>query len=196
MRDVGRTYNMNTAASQDRLRQKLHMSDLVWFLAYPLYQVIGTIRHEGSHAIVGILEGHRVKEFVFLPRFGGRPWVIWGYVRFDGQYSWLTSAAPYFCDIITFALAFYLLHTYIFKRHWVWMNVVAIGLFGPLINSVYNYTTLFYTWGDLNHLVAVLPRIVVHSYFLATIMAYVAGTIFVLLGARLRCPGNKRPTTE
>jgi hypothetical protein len=33
----------------------LKKTDLLWLLAYPIYQIIGTIRHEGSHALAGLL---------------------------------------------------------------------------------------------------------------------------------------------
>jgi hypothetical protein len=41
--------------------------DLLWILAYPAYQIIGTIRHEGSHALAAMAEGVEVKKFVFWP---------------------------------------------------------------------------------------------------------------------------------
>lgn len=170
------------------MRQKIRTSDLLWLLAYPFYQVIGTIRHEGSHALVGILEGANVADFVFLPRFGGRAWVVWGHVSFHGPHSWLTSAAPYFCDLVTFVLSFLLLYACVVKRHWLWINVVAIGLLGPVFNSLWNYAKLFHpygVYGDANHLVAVLPPMLVHSYFLLTITAYVVGTTLILKGAPL-----------
>ena len=168
------------------MRQKIHTSDLLWLLAYPLYQVIGTIRHEGSHALAGILEGAQVTEFVFLPRFGGRTLVVWGHVSFNGVTSWLTSAAPYFCDLITFILAFLLLYACVVKPHWLWINVVAIGLVGPIANSVWNYAKLFHPYGiygDTNYLVDVLPPPLVHSYFLLTIIPYLWGTMLILKGS-------------
>jgi len=30
----------------------LQKRDLLWILAYPIYQIIGTIRHEGSHLLL------------------------------------------------------------------------------------------------------------------------------------------------
>jgi hypothetical protein len=41
--------------------------DLLWSLAYPVYQIIGTIRHEGSNALAATAEGVEVKKFVFWP---------------------------------------------------------------------------------------------------------------------------------
>jgi hypothetical protein len=40
----------------------LQKRDMLWILAYPIYQIIGTIRHEGSHALVALLEGARVTD--------------------------------------------------------------------------------------------------------------------------------------
>ena len=50
--------------------------DLLWGPAYPVYQIIGTIRHEGSHALAATAEGARVTNFVFWPSFdlGGFQW--------------------------------------------------------------------------------------------------------------------------
>ncbi len=37
-----------------RTQQRFQKSDLFALLAYPLYQVIGTVRHEASHALVAL----------------------------------------------------------------------------------------------------------------------------------------------
>ena len=77
--------------------------DLLWILAYPVYQIIGTIRHEGSHALAAMAEGAEAKKFVFWPNFDlGR--FHWGYVDW-GYSTWFATAAPYFCDLITFFVA-------------------------------------------------------------------------------------------
>jgi hypothetical protein len=49
--------------------------DLLWALAYPVYQIIGTLRHEGSHALAAMAEGAKVTKSVFWPNFhlGGTP---------------------------------------------------------------------------------------------------------------------------
>jgi hypothetical protein len=49
-----------------RIQQQFQRSDLFWLLAYPLYQVIGTTRHEASHA-VAMEEGATIAQFVVLP---------------------------------------------------------------------------------------------------------------------------------
>src|SRR5262245_8039879 len=126
------------------MRQKLRTRDLLWLLAYPLYQIVGTIRHEGSHALVGFVEGAHITEFMFLPRFDEKAWIIWGHVSFDDATSWPTYAAPYFCDLVIFILAFLLLYFCTLKHHWLWINVIALGLFSPLFNSVWNYAKLLH----------------------------------------------------
>lgn len=80
-------------------------TDLLWTLAYPLYQTIGTIRHEGGHALVAWLQGAEIEEFVFIPRIRGDIF-YWGYVRWVGNTNWLATAAPYFLDLLTFAIFF------------------------------------------------------------------------------------------
>ena len=55
--------------------------DLLWFLAYPVYQTIGTLRHEGSHALAAMAEGAEVTKLVFWPSFsnGRFYWVFRGH---------------------------------------------------------------------------------------------------------------------
>ena len=43
--------------------------DFLWLLLYPVYQTIGTFRHEGSHALAAMAEGAEVTQFVFWPSF-------------------------------------------------------------------------------------------------------------------------------
>jgi hypothetical protein len=41
--------------------------DAPWLLALPIYRIIGTARHEGSHALVALLHGATITEFRILP---------------------------------------------------------------------------------------------------------------------------------
>ena len=59
-------------------------SDWLWLLAYPLYQILGTIRHEAGHALAAWLQGAEITEFVFLPGMRGEIF-YWGYVRWTGE---------------------------------------------------------------------------------------------------------------
>ncbi|NIN63998.1 MAG: hypothetical protein GTO63_04630, partial [Anaerolineae bacterium] len=61
------------------MRQQLARKDLVWLLATPLYILIGTLRHELSHAIVALLLGAQIERLVFWPTWSETGF-RWGYV--------------------------------------------------------------------------------------------------------------------
>jgi len=161
------------------IRHTLGRRDLLWILAYPLYQLIGTFRHEGSHALAAVLQGATLERFVFWPTWSGSSF-RWGYVSWSGATNWVAIAAPYLCDLATFVV-FYLVCTRLcFKRHWVWVNLVAIGLISPLVNSAYNYVNGQRGCGDVGRLPGPLPGPVVHAYFAVTLALYVAGLFLTL----------------
>jgi len=166
---------MRFLSSAPDVRHRFEWRDSVWLLAYPLYQTIGTIRHEGAHAVAILLEGGRVDEFVFWPTWGER--FYWGYVRWSGRADWLVSAAPYLLDLITFAV-FYLICTRArIRQHQLWVNLAAIGLISPSINSGYRYVSSFFRVGDLTPVMAALPPLVVHAYFILTLALYVLASV-------------------
>lgn len=151
---------------------KFTRRDLWWLLAYPAYQIIGTIRHEGSHALAVLLEGGTVREFVFWPTWGEK--FYWGYVRWSGSgVTWITSFAPYLVDLVTFAV-FYALCTRVAMRRWLWVNLAIVGLVSPLINSGYRYASSFVRDGDLAPVMRALPDATVHAYFIGTLALYAA----------------------
>jgi hypothetical protein len=158
-------------------------SDLLWIFAYPIYQVVGTIRHEGSHALAGYLEGLTIKKFVFLPYLRNGH-LIWGHVDFNGSFSWLTIFAPYLCDLITFLIVFFLCLLVSFRQRWVWLNLIALGIISPFANSLYNYLGGFSSNNDVGYLLTVLPRYAVHVYFICTLCAYVVGFIIIFSFSR------------
>ena len=164
------------------MRHHLHRKDLLWLLAYPLYQLIGSLRHEASHALVAVLQGARIQEFVSLPTRSG-PTFRWGYVSWSGSTSWVATAAPYLCDLAAFALFLLICARWRLRRHWVWVNLLAIGLVSPLVNSAYNYLNGLRGCGDVGRLLGTLPWQVVHIYFAATLALYVAG-LFLTLSPR------------
>ncbi len=175
------------AKSAQRPRHRFLRSDLVWLLAYPAYQIIGTIRHEGAHALAVLAEGGRVLRFVFWPTWDRQ--FFWGYVSWSGRIDWLVSAAPYLLDLLTFAV-FYLICTRAgIRRHWVWVNLCVIGLVSPLVNSGYRYLSSFFRAGDLTSVYAAVPAAVVHGYFIFTVALYAA----VLIRMQRRSI-NERPT--
>jgi hypothetical protein len=154
-------------------------TDLLWILAYPIYQLIGTFRHEASHALVAVLEGARITEFVFWPTRG-----FWGYVKWEGPITSTTIGAPYVCDLMIFIFFFGLCMAARFERRWVWLNAVVVGMISPFINSGYNY------WGglrgpnDVGKLLENLPPIFVHTYFLLTMGLYLVGLVVVFKWSR------------
>ncbi|MBW2248894.1 MAG: hypothetical protein JRF62_17295 [Deltaproteobacteria bacterium] len=173
----------------------LQKRDLLWILAYPIYQIIGTIRHEGSHALVALLEGARVTEFVFWPsitKYG----FYWGYVRITGSTDWVFLAAPYLVDLLTFTVFFCVcmwllirrkwiwLMWLLIRRKWIWLNLVIIGLISPLANSLYNYLGSPEPNTDVGKLLDVLPGVVVHGYFWLTLSLYILGIFLVFKFSR------------
>lgn len=151
----------------------LRWRDLLWILAYPLYQLIGTFRHEASHAFVAVLQGARIREFVFWPTSTGSNF-SWGYVSWSGSTDWVATAAPYLCDVATFAALFVVCTRLRFRRHWVWVNLVAVGLVSPLVNSAYNYVTGLRGRGDVAALLGELWSPGVHCLFAVTLLGYLA----------------------
>ncbi|MFC1702990.1 hypothetical protein ACFLZO_00820 [Patescibacteria group bacterium] len=159
------------------MRHVFHRHDLIWVLAFPVYQIIGTIRHEASHALVVLAEGGTVLKFVFWPTWHER--FYWGYVQWSGSASWLVSAAPYLIDLLTFAV-FYLICTKVaMRRHWVWVNVYMIGLISPLVNSGYRYISNFFRTGDLTSVMTSVPPRIVHAYFILTLFAYGTALLWI-----------------
>ena len=155
-------------------------TDLFWLLAYPIYQTIGTIRHEGGHAIAALLQGAEITKFVFLPSWHAGTFYF-GYVIWRGETDWLTLAAPYFLDLLTFAVFFLICFRLPFKRHWLWLNLVIIGMISPLVNSGYLYQRSFSasSVNDIVRLLAEIPAFPIHVYFITTLTLYTLGLILV-----------------
>ena len=153
----------------------MRRKDLLWILAYPVYQIIGTIRHEGSHALAAMAEGAEVTKFVFWPNFdlGG---FQWGYAGWNGSTTWFTTAAPYFCDLITFFVALLIILEVKPQRRRLWLNILIIGIVSPLVNSAYNYSGgLRGSFNDVGELLWVLNPLAVHLYFAVTLVFYAWG---------------------
>jgi len=153
---------------------RLRFSDLLWLLAYPVYQILGTLRHEGSHAIAAVLQGAKITEFVFWPTMRERG-LYWGYVNFLEETNWLVLAAPYFMDLVTFVLFFVICMRIRFRRKWIWLNLIIIGMISPFVNSLYNYLGSKNSYNDVGRLFADLPRGIIHGYFILTLIFYVVG---------------------
>jgi hypothetical protein len=152
--------------------QKILSRDWPWLFAYPAYQIVGTFRHEASHALSVLLEGGRVTKFVFWPTWDRG--FFWGYVQWAGKASWVTSAAPYLVDLLTFVIFYFVCTRTRVKSHWFWVNLYIIGLVSPLINSGYRYGSNFFRTGDLTSVMKAVPPAAVHAYFILTLVFYVA----------------------
>ncbi len=162
---------------------QLRLTDLWWILAYPVYQIFGTIRHEGSHAIAASLEGAKVTKFVIYPQTDlGR--FTWGYTEWQGgDPGWFTDAAPYLGDLIWFALFFFLLTRINWgDLHLVWLNLAIIGLLSPLVNSFSQWMIGIFgsKEADVAKWLAECPDFFVHAYFFLTCGAYVLAILAIL----------------
>lgn len=179
------------------MRWRIKLTDLIWILAYPVYQLLGTFRHEASHALAAILEGHRITEFVFWPTQG-----YWGYVDWDGPVTAVSLAAPYLCDFLTFSVIFAVCMLVRFNRRWIWLNLIAIGIISPLVNSIHNYRNGLTDPNDVGRLIKMLPEDMVHGYFWLTISVYLVGLVIVFsLSRTARAQSNpdwrpKRPSAK
>ncbi|HKF36664.1 MAG TPA: M50 family metallopeptidase [Ktedonobacteraceae bacterium] len=186
------------------IEQKLQKKDLLWLLAYPIYQVIGTARHEGSHALVAVLEGAKIEQFVILPSIVGGHF-LWGYVQWSGRTNWVPVAAPYLCDLLTYLVFFFICTRIPFRSHWIWVNLIILGLVSPLINSTYQYVISFVTsTSDVAQLLNELPQLAVHSYFVVTLVLYDLGLLVILTlpsqilrqGPKVCIKSNQKRTTN
>jgi hypothetical protein len=159
--------------------------DLLWVFAYPIYQVIGTFRHESGHAIAALLFGGRIKEFVFLPTEG-----YWGYVHWDGPHNLVTAGAPYLLDLLTFLIFFAVCMRIRFRRRWVWLNLVIVGVVSPLVNSAYNCRQNPGRGNDVTVLLKDGNAVMVQAYFILTISLYIVGLYILLTRAKIQ---NRQP---
>lgn len=135
---------------------------------------MGTFRHEASHAVMAMIEGAKITEFVFWPTSG-----YWGYVSWVGSVSAATTAAPYLCDFLTFTVFFVICMLVHFNRRWIWLNLIAIGIISPLVNSIHNYRSGLSKLNDVGELMVSLTENIVHGYFWLTISVYVVGLVIV-----------------
>ncbi len=167
----------------------MQRKDLLWILAYPVYQVIGTLRHEAGHALAAIAFGGVIEEFVFLPTEG-----YWGYVRWEGPHNLFTFGAPYLLDLLTFLIFFALCMLLAFRRRWVWLNLVILGVVSPLVNSAYNYRQNPGRVNDVTILLRDGNATMVHAYFILTLGLYLAG-LFILF-RRAKIHGRQPPASR
>src|SRR5205807_1706126 len=87
----------------------------------------------------------------------------------------------------TFAVSALVLRRVAIGRHWLWVQVLALGVLSPLVNSWSNYVTgipgdlvlgsivIPTGSGDVRALLRDLPPAAVHAWFLSTCALYLAG---------------------
>ena len=159
-------------ASAPAKRWDLRPSDALWLLLAPAYLILGTARHEASHAVAAVMQGARLEGIVVLPsmRDGN---LYWGYTSYTGNVNWLVFAAPYLVDLLTVAV---LLPLCRLARGWsrpVWLNLVVLGPLSPLVNSTYQYALSFARpFSDVALVRAAVPDTFVHAWFALTIPLY------------------------
>jgi hypothetical protein len=171
----------------------LKLRDLLWLLAYPFYQIISTFRHEGAHAMIALLGGGEISKFVFWPSMYKEKF-YWGYVVCTGGKGWLFFAAPYLFDLLTFGVFFVLCMFLLFKKRWIWLNLVIIGIVSPLVNSYYNYSGGFQSMNDVGKLFRDLPAGIVRWYFIVSMSAYLVGLAVVFSLSKTSQFHRKRPS--
>lgn len=121
------------------MRPALRARDWFWVALAPVYALLGTLRHEGCHAIVGMLSGAHLKKLVFWPSiYEGQS--FWGYVLFDPPRSslWI-SAAPYLCDVLLVPFMAWITIRFLAGHRKLWIQVTILGIVLPIVDSEYNY---------------------------------------------------------
>jgi hypothetical protein len=157
-------------------------TDALWLLAVPIYQLIGTVRHEGSHALVAVLQGATITSFRILPFMHPERGFCWGGVNWvGGQPTALAIAAPYLADLLVFALLGVLCAAFPRMPRWAWLNCFIIGVVSPLIDTAYNYRGfLVGRQNDVAYLGRVHGATAMHVLFATAILGYLIGTALVL----------------
>jgi hypothetical protein len=165
--------HLGNAAGDDMKRK-----DLLWLLFFPAYLILGTLRHEGFHALAAAAEGAEIQEFVFWPSIGPRDKFYFGYVSWQGATTWVTTAAPYVGDLLTFVVGVLICTSFKIRRRGLWVNILIITMLSPLLNSAYNYMVGMRRLNDIGSLLQALSPPVVHLYFALTMALYGSGFWF------------------
>ena len=179
----------------DRPRFVFKGRDWLWALGLPIYILIGTARHELSHAFAATLEGAHVESIHLIPSLPPHRGVLWGYVNWSGTTTWLSLAAPYFCDLLTFLLGVWIFRSRITMPRWVRIQVFVIGVLSPAINSLFNYQAgLYNPSADVARVVKSVPLVWVGAWVVGSLALYGVG-IFSLVKSHTwgAMPGRARP---
>ena len=118
---------------------------LIHLLLYPLYQILGTIRHEGlGHALAASIAGLKVTEIVVYPhRHEGRWCFGWVQYRFTPEVPTqdaipkYVSIAPYIVVLLYTVLGIILALTVEFRMH-AFLAIQINLVLSPVLDTLYN----------------------------------------------------------
>jgi hypothetical protein len=144
-------------------------------LMWPIYQIIGTARHELSHAVMARWQGATITGIHVLPSWRPGAGLYWGSTSWSGGHTtWLVGAAPYFYDLLTALLFTWICSRLIRRNWWLWFHCWAFGLWSPLLNSACAY--LFgirpASRNDVASVMRSAPKELVHLWFIVTLAFY------------------------
>jgi hypothetical protein len=155
--------------------------DWLWTIGLPIYILIGTARHELAHAFAATLEGARVQGIHLIPSLTPHHGVLWGYVNWTGTTTWLSLAAPYFCDLLTFLLGAWIFCSRITMPRWIRVQVFVIGVLSPAINSLFNYAAALYNpTADVARVVTTVPFGWVVAWVVVSLAVYWVSIFFLV----------------
>jgi hypothetical protein len=171
--------------------------DWLWVLGLPIYILIGTARHEFSHALAATLEGAHVEKIRLIPTLKPGNHVLWGYVNWTGTTTWISLAAPYFCDLATFLLGLWILNSRLRMPHWLSVQVFVIGVLSPAINSLYNYLAVLRNpSADVARILTVISPVWVAAWMVLSLSLYGVGILAVVRPHATRSPVSIREAGE
>ncbi|MDH3531588.1 MAG: hypothetical protein OEO82_01585 [Gammaproteobacteria bacterium] len=139
--------------------------------------LLTTARHEGSHALVAWAQGATIHEVRLLPGVNPDLGFYFGYVSRDDGGTWLIDAAPFGAALIWFGAAFLMLKR-LPRTSGSWMPLFVVGTISPLADLIYNYQGGLWRHGtDVKELLAALPNLFVHLFFVVAIGTCVVGIL-------------------
>ena len=116
-----------------------------------------------------------------LPTLTSNRGVLWGYVNWTGTTTWISLAAPYFCDIVTFLLGCWIFRSRITMPHWIRVQVFAIGVVSPAVNSLYNYQALWHNpSADVPRVMTMIPPVWVGAWIVLSLVMCCIGIVALL----------------
>ncbi len=116
----------------------------IWphLLLIPLYQILGTIRHELMHALFGKWNGLRITKIHVWPGLLDGRW-MWGYVQWEGQpksLPWMRHVylAPYYINFVCLVSGVLILNLVEWENfHWLAVTAIVLVI-SPVIDTLYN----------------------------------------------------------